>query len=112
MLAFPLLTVALGIAGVALALRALVRKDADLLDTMVAAAAVATFATLAVHIAFSYQRHLATGWLMDAYPRYYLPLILLVPLASLVLLRGLSGRPAQALAAFLLLSPILFRLLG
>ena len=112
MLALPLLTFALGIAGTALALRSLVRKTSDPLTIMVVAAAAATAATLGVHIGFSYQRHLATGWLMDAYPRYYLPLILLVPLATLVLLRQLTGRPAQLVAGFLLLSPIVFRLLG
>ena len=68
---------------------------------------------LPIHIAFSYGRHLETGWLMDAYPRYYLPLIAIVPLACLSLADAIDW-PAlrRALIAFLILGPILFRLFG
>jgi 4-amino-4-deoxy-L-arabinose transferase-like glycosyltransferase len=36
---------------------------------------VATSITLAVHIVFSYQRHIAYGWQPELYPRYYFPLL-------------------------------------
>ena len=75
---------------------------------------MAAFAsTLAVHIAFSYQRHLQTGWMMDAYPRYYLPLIAIVPMAALA---GSSAIPSirlrGALVCFLVVAPIVFGLFG
>ena len=57
--------------------------------------------------------HLATGWLMDAYPRYYLPLIAIVPLAGLSLLAAIeTPRWRNALLAFLIAGPVLFRLFG
>ena len=56
------------------------------------AGTIALAATFAIHVAYSYGRHLATGWLMDAYPRYYLPLIAIVPLAGLSLLAAVGRR--------------------
>ena len=41
---------------------------------VVIAGTLALAATLAIHVGYSYSRHLATGWLLDAYPRYYRPL--------------------------------------
>jgi hypothetical protein len=66
-----------------------------------------------VHVTYSYQRHVATGWLMDAYPRYYLPLAAIVPLAGLSLVAAVAQPRARAvLLAFLIAGPVLFRLLG
>jgi hypothetical protein len=50
---------------------------------------------------------------MDAYPRYYLPLAAVVPLACLSLLAAVeSMRMRQLLVGFLVAGPIVFRLLG
>ena len=50
---------------------------------------------------------------MDAYPRYYLPLAAIVPLACLSLLGAIESlRWRNALLGFLIAGPIVFRLFG
>ena len=50
---------------------------------------------------------------MEAYPRYYLPLAAIVPLAGLSLAAGVqSPRWHAGLLAFLIAGPIVFRLFG
>ena len=50
---------------------------------------------------------------MDAYPRDYLPLAVIVPLACLVLVSAITNDRAQrALLGCLIAGPLLFRLLG
>ena len=62
---------------------------------------------------YSYGRYAATGWLMDAYPRYYLPLVAIVPLACLSLVAAVeTPRRRAALLAFLIVGPVLFRIFG
>jgi hypothetical protein len=39
------------------------------------AAVIATVLTLALHLAFSFQRHVQYGWQPELYPRYYFPLL-------------------------------------
>jgi hypothetical protein len=113
MLVIPVAAVGCALAGVAVSLRRLWQRTDTALDVVVCAGALALAATFAVHIGYSYQRHLATGWLMDAYPRYYLPLIAIVPLAGLSLIAAIAQpRWRAALLAFLMAGPILFRLLG
>ena len=58
--------------------------------------ALAVGATLAVHIGFSYQRHLETGWLRDAYPRYYLPLLPVFAAACVLVIEELRTPRARA----------------
>ena len=82
MLALPVAALGCALAGVALSLRRLWRREDGALDVVVVAGAIAIGATFAIHVVYSYGRHLATGWLMDAYPRYYLPLAAIVPLAA------------------------------
>jgi len=62
---------------------------------------------------YAYPRHVATGFLMEAYPRYYLPLAAIVPLAAISLLAAVERpRARAALAGFLILGPLFFRALG
>jgi len=64
-------------------------------------------------VIYSYGRHLSTGWLMDAYPRYYLPLAAVVPLACLSLLTAVAApRRRAALLIVLIAGPALFRIFG
>ncbi len=113
MLAIPVAALGCALAGIALSLRRLWRRQDSALDVVVIAGTVALIATFAIHITYSYGRHLATGWLMDAYPRYYLPLAAIVPLAGLSLLAGVhSPRWHAAVLAFLVAGPIVFRLFG
>ena len=89
------------------------RSAAHIANVVVIAGTLALAATLAIHVGYSYSRHLATGWLLDAYPRYYLPLAAIVPLAGLSLAATIEApRWRAALLAFLIAGPILFRIFG
>jgi hypothetical protein len=113
MLAIPAAALACALAGFALSLRRLWRRQETPLDVVVIAGTLALAATLAIHIGYSYSRHLATGWMLDAYPRYYLPLAAIVPLAGLSFVAAI-GEPRwrAALLAFLIAGPVLFRIFG
>jgi hypothetical protein len=113
MLAIPLAALGCALAGIALSLRRLWCRQDTALDVVVVAGTIALLATFAIHITYSYGRHLATGWLMDAYPRYYLPLAAIVPLAGLSLLAVVEApRWRAALLAFLIAGPAIFRVFG
>ena len=113
LLVLPLIAVLIGIAGICCSARRLIKRSGKALDVVVVAGALAIAATLAAHVYFSWQRHLATGWMMDAYPRYYLPLIVVIPLAGLSLAAAIGdARKRKLLIGFLILAPLLFRLFG
>ena len=113
LLVLPLIAVLIGIVGIYCSARRVMSRSGNALDAVVVAGALAIAATLAAHLGFSWHRHLATGWMMDAYPRYYLPLIAVVPLAGLSLAAAIGdARKRNLLIGFLILAPILFRLLG
>jgi hypothetical protein len=113
MLAIPVAALGCALMGIALSLRRLWRRQDTALDVVVVAGTVALVATFAIHVTYSYGRHLATGWLMDAYPRYYLPLAAIVPLAGLSLLAAVEApRRRAALLAFLIAGPAIFRVFG
>ncbi len=113
MLAIPVAALGCALTGIALSLRRLWRRQDTALDVVVIAGTIALVATFAIHVTYSYGRHLATGWLMDAYPRYYLPLAAIVPLAGLSLLIAVDvPRRRAALLAFLITGPAIFRVFG
>jgi hypothetical protein len=113
MLAIPVAALGCALTGIALSLRRLWRRHETALDAVVIAGTLALVATFAIHVTYSYSRHLATGWLMDAYPRYYLPLAAIVPLAGLSLLAAVEApRWRAALLAFLIAGPAVFRVFG
>ena len=113
MLIVPVTALACAAAGLLLSLRRLWRRRETALDVVVIAGALALALSFVMHVRHSYADHLATGWLMEAYPRYYLPLAAIVPLAGLSLLAGVqSPRWHAALLAFLVAGPIVFRLFG
>jgi len=112
-LVIPVEALGCALAGLTLSLRRLWRRQESVLDVVVLAGALAIGATFAIHVTYSYGRYAATGWLMDAYPRYYLPLIAIVPLACLSLLASLqTPRWCNALLALLISGPVLFRIFG
>jgi hypothetical protein len=113
LLIIPVTAVACALAGLVLSLRRLWRRQETALDVVVVSGMIALAATFAVHVVYSYGRHVATGWLMDAYPRYYLPLAAIVPLAALSLLAAVKApRWRAALLTFLIAGPVLFRIFG
>jgi len=112
MLALPAATVLLALAGFCVSVNQFRQRNEHALDIVVIAGWLAILLTFGFHFAFSYQRHLATGWMLDAYPRYYLPLIAIIPLAALSLAKALSSQLRNLLIGFLILAPIAFRLLA
>jgi hypothetical protein len=113
MLVIPLATLICASAGIVFSLRRLWRRQETALDVVVIAGALALAGTFALHVYHSYADHLATGWLMEAYPRYYLPLAVIVPLAGLSVLATVkSPRWHAGLLAFLVVSPLVFRVFG
>jgi hypothetical protein len=113
MLAIPVIAALCAFAGFVLAVRRIARGKADPFDIVVTAGMLAFAVTFAVHVVFSYQLHLKFGWQTTAYPRYYLPLAAIFPLAALSLLDAIKRPAARAtLLGFLIASPVIFRLLG
>lgn len=115
LLVLPGATLAFAAAGTLLSWRAIRtgRRGGSDTEMMVAAGMLAIVATLMTHIAFSYQRHLETGWMMDAYPRYYLPMIAIVPLAAITFANAVpSARVRSMLLSFLIAAPVVFGLFG
>jgi hypothetical protein len=112
-LAIPVTAALCAFAGILLAARRIADGKASPLDIVVAAGALAFAGTFILHGIFSYQLHTEFGRLATAYPRYYLPLAAIVPLAGLTLLGAIEQPPVRAiLLVFLIASPVVFRLLG
>lgn len=115
LLTLPVAIVLISLAGWGVSIRALIDRRAQPTDFIVVAGMGAITLTLVIHMAYSYQRHLQTGWMLDAYPRYYLPLISIVPIAALTLTSAVRHqRLKMALVSFLAAAPIVLfgRLLG
>jgi hypothetical protein len=77
-------------------------------DHLCRAGAIAVAVMFAVHITFSYRRHIETGWMLDAFPRYYFPMLGLLPLAFAQALRRLPKTFAYPAIA----APLAFALWG
>ncbi|MGZ3294926.1 MAG: hypothetical protein ACXU9D_16850 [Xanthobacteraceae bacterium] len=112
-LAIPITAALCAFAGIAIAVRRIARGQESPLDIVIAAGALAFAATLVIHGIFGFRLHTEFGWLTTAYPRYYLPLAAILPLAGLALLDAVRSPSARAiLLVFLIAGPVLFRLLG
>jgi hypothetical protein len=111
MLVIPAATLIAALTGIALSLSRLRYGRETTLDIVVVAGAAALVVTLALHVGYSYgySRHFSTGWIVNAYPRYYLPLAAIVPLACLSLLAAIDDlRWRATLLVFLVGGPMLF----
>jgi hypothetical protein len=98
LLAAPLLTLLLCLAGVVLALRA-PGDAADPTRALVAGGALALLLLMLVHLIFAYRLHLETGWHRAVHPRYYFPALPILPAAFALLIMRLGPSPrAQWLA--------------
>jgi hypothetical protein len=113
MLIFPVAAILCAVAGFVVSLHRLATRQEAPLDVLVIAGMLAIAVALAAHIVFSYRHHLATGWMLEAYPRYYLPLAAVLPLAGLSLLGAVHDpRRRNALLGLLIAGPVLFRIFG
>jgi hypothetical protein len=112
-LAIPITAALCAFGGFLAAVRRVAYEKAGPLDIVVAAGTLAFAGTLLIHGIFSYELHAEFGWQTSAYPRYYLPLAAVVPLAGLSLLGAIQQPSARAmLLVFLIAGPLLFRILG
>ena len=112
-LAIPVLAALCAIAGLWLAGRRIAQGKEQPLDVVILAGALAFAATFLIHGIFSYRLHAEFGWMTSAYPRYYLPLAALFPLAALSLLDAVRTPRARAiLIGFLIAGPMVFRVLA
>ncbi len=113
MLVLPAAALACAAIGLLLSLRRLWRKQERTLDVVVVAGALGLATNFALHIGYSFRFYVASGWLAGAYPRYYLPLAAMVPLAGLSLAAAIEApRWRAALLAFLIAAPVVFRIFG
>lgn len=112
-LAIPVAAILCALAGFVVSIKRIARGNEGPTDVVVAAGALAFALTFVIHGAFSYPYHVTFGWMTSAYPRYYLPLAALVPLAGLSLLAAIEPPRVRAiLIGFLIAGPVVFRLLG
>jgi hypothetical protein len=112
-LTIPITAALCAFVGFLVAARRIAYEKAGPLDIVVAAGTLAFAGTFLIHGVFSYQLHTEFGWLTSAYPRYYLPLAAVVPLAGVSLLGAIKQPSARAiLLVFLIAGPLAFRLLG
>jgi hypothetical protein len=112
-LMIPVTAALCAVAGFFVAVQRIAYEKAGPLDIVVAAGMLAFAATFLLHGIFSYELHTEFGWQTTAYPRYYLPLAAIVPLAGLSLLGAIKPPSARSmLLAFLIAGPLVFRLLG
>ena len=112
-LTIPITAALCAFVGFLVAVQRIAHEKAGPLDIVVAAGMLAFAATFLLHGIFSYELHTEFGWQTTAYPRYYLPLAAIVPLAGLSLLGAIKPPSARAiLLVFLIAGPLVFRLLG
>jgi hypothetical protein len=112
-LAIPVIAALCALAGLGLAGQRIARGKEQPLDVVIVAGALAFAVTFVIHGIFSYRLHTEFGWMTSAYPRYYLPLAAILPLAGLSLLDAIKQpRPRAVLVAFLIVGPLIFRLLA
>lgn len=113
MLALPLAAIGFSMSGIFMATRRLLHGIERPMDVVLLSGTLAFAVTFTCHIVFSYERHLATGWMMDAYFRYYLPVVAIVPIGGLVFAETLNNfRINRTFLIFLIISPVIFECFG
>lgn len=121
-LAVPVFALICALAGARSAAAHLWRKQASPTDIVVVVGLAVAFITAAIHMVFSYRHHVEYAFVEgvptysyapDAYPRYYMPLGAIVPLACLLFLASLrASRLHTAFGSALIAAPIALILLG
>jgi hypothetical protein len=112
LLALPAACLGIGLLGGIGALRAAAGGADDPHARLVACGILAIGAVLAIHFGFTYARHQETGWLRGVYPRYYFPLLAILPAACAWLIeRCRAPRRRVALAALLGAATVCYDLL-
>lgn len=79
LLIMPVLSLTVAVYGFVVAV---CRRNSDAVTGLIVCGGLAIAAVLMIHFYFSYERHLETGWRKGIYPRYYLPLLPVIPAAA------------------------------
>lgn len=95
LLAAPLVTLALCLGGVVLAFRAPRALSFDPTRGLVACGALALIGLMLVHLAFAYALHVETGWYRAVHPRYYFPVLPILPAAFALLVTQTRSSPGS-----------------
>lgn len=82
LLAVPLACLVLAVLGVVIASRPPRHRHRTPIEVLVLCGTIAVAVVMAVHLGFTFERHLETGWLKGVYPRYYFPLLPLLAAAA------------------------------
>jgi hypothetical protein len=102
LLAAPAACLGIAALGIARAVIAMRRGTGDAMAVFVICGGLALGMVMLIHLGFTYQRHLETGWLRGVYPRYYFPLLPVLSAACAWLVSSCGrGRPAIWLAGAL-----------
>jgi hypothetical protein len=112
LLALPAIVLGVSVIAVLAALRPAWRGIGDPTARFVVGGAAAMAVMAAVHLEFTFARHQETGWLRGVYPRYYFPLLAVLPAACAWLIER-CGRPSRrwALAGLLIAATAIYYLL-
>ena len=95
--AAPLASLLLAGGGLLIAIDSVRRGSREPAAMLVLCGASATLVVLAIHLDFTFARHLETGWLKGIYPRYYFPLLVIIPAACAIAVARLRSWPIAAL---------------
>jgi hypothetical protein len=79
LLAAPSICVLCALLGASIALRGSRGAERDPTALFVLCGALALGVVMAIHLGFTFERHLETGWLKGIYPHYYFPLLPVFP---------------------------------
>jgi hypothetical protein len=113
MLVIPVGALLCAAAGLMVSVRRVWLRKETKLDVIVIAGALALATSVPFFVGYNYSYYVASGWLAGAYPRYFLPLAAIVPLAGLSLAEAIGApRWRTALLTFLIAGPVIFRVLG
>jgi len=112
LLALPAMVLGMGLTAIMAALRPSRSAAADPTARFVVGGAIAMAVMAAVHLEFTFARHQETGWLRGVYPRYYFPLLAVLPAACAWLIER-CGRPSRrwTLAGLLIAATLAYDLL-
>jgi hypothetical protein len=112
LLALPAVCLGISLVGALGALRAAAGGSDDPTAQFVACGALAITVMAAIHLEFTFARHQETGWLRGVYPRYYFPLLAVLPAACAWLIeRGAREPQRWALAAVVIVPTVAYDLL-
>ena len=111
LLALPAIVLGASAIGILAALRRAWRGMEDPTARFVIGGVAALASMAAVHLEFTFARHQETGWLRGVYPRYYFPLLAVLPAACAWLVE--RGRPSRrwVLAGVLIAATVIYYLL-